>query len=306
MFDRIRLLPWIVVLASLFASSAVLAQVYRAQSDLVVLQVAVHNRRAEPVANLTQREFRVSEDGVFQEVRFFGSWDQPVAIGLVVDNSGSMIPRRQEVVAAAEAFVKGSNPDDAVFVVNFNERVSYGLPDRVLFSSDPVVLQRALGTIRASGQTALYDGVSVALDHVAKSTLDQHVLVVISDGADNRSRTPYKSVLDQALKSKAVIYAVGIFDEIEGGNRKPLRELASVTGGMSFFPEKLEEVREVLDRICLDVRRRYTIGYVSTNAKRDGTFRKVKVDAVDTEKRRPLEARARGGYFAGVMENTTR
>jgi Ca-activated chloride channel family protein len=304
MLNRARIAFSIAALACVAASATPLAQVFRAASDLVVLQVAVHNRRDEPVADLTKNEFSVWEDGVAQEVRFFDSWDQPVAIGLVVDNSASMMPKRREVVEAAQAFVKGSNPDDHVFTVNFNERVSFGLPDSVLFSSDPDVLHRAVSTIGASGQTALYDAVSVGLERVAMSSLDQRVLVVISDGTDNRSRLPYKDVLQRAMRANTVIYAVGIFDPIDGGNRKALKELATTTGGMAFFPEKLDEVRAVLDRICLDVRHRYTIGYVSTNHKRDGAFRKIRVTAVDRERRRPLEARARTGYLAAGGEQS--
>ncbi len=304
MHHRARIAVSIAALACVAASSTPVAQVFRAQSDLVVLQVAVHNNREKPVANLTQNEFMVWEDGVIQEVRFFDIWDQPVAIGLVVDNSASMMPKRREVVEAAHAFVRGSNPDDHVFTVNFNERVSFGLPENVLFSSDPAVLHRAVSTIGASGQTALYDAVSVGLERVAMSSLDQRVLVVISDGTDNRSRLQYKDVLQRAMRASTVIYAVGIFDPIDGGNRKALRELASTTGGIAFFPEKLDEVLEVLERICLDVRHRYTIGYMSANHKRDGAFRKIKVSAVDRARRRPLDARARTGYLAAGGDQT--
>jgi VWFA-related protein len=298
MLNRVRIALSLAALACVAGSSTSIAQVFRAASDLVVLQVAVHNNKEEPVADLTKAEFRVWEDGVPQEVRFFESWDQPVAIGLVVDNSASMMPKRKEVVEGAHAFVRGSNPDDHVFTINFNERVSFGLPEGMLFSSDPAVLHRAVSTIGTSGQTALYDAVSVGLERVVLSSLDQRVLVVISDGTDNRSRTQYKDLLQRAMRANTVIYAVGIFDPIDGGNRKALRELASTTGGIAFFPEKLDEVRTVLDRICLDVRHRYTIGYVSTNHKRDGAIRKIKVSAVDRERRRALDARARTSYLA--------
>jgi Ca-activated chloride channel family protein len=290
----------VVALALVAAAATPLAQVFRAKSDLVVLQVAVHNKKSEPVADLAQTDFKVWEDGAPQDVRFFVSWDQPVAIGLVVDNSASMMPKRREVVEAADQFVQGSNPEDHAFIVNFNDRVSFGLPDGMLFSSNQDVLRRSLASIGASGQTALYDAVAVGLDRVAMSSLDQRVLVVISDGTDNRSRLSYKTVLDRALKSNAVIYTVGIFDMIEGGNRKALKELATATGGLAFFPEKLTEVRGVLERICLDVRHRYTIGYHSTNSKRDGVFRKVKVSAFEHGGKRALEVRARSGYVAGA------
>lgn len=286
------------ILLAALAGVSTFAQTYRAQSDLVVLQVSVHDLRAKPVADLTKDEFRILEDGVFQEIQFFVSDDQPVAIGLVVDNSGSMEPKRREVIAAAEAFVRASNPEDALFLVNFNEHVSFGLPEETPFTSDLAVLRGALGTIGARGQTAMYDGIAAALDRITHAPLDRKVLVVVSDGDDNRSRLGLEEVYDRAMRSSAAIYTVGIFDTLEGGNRKALERLAEATGGLAFFPEKIPDIRRVLDQICLDVRHRYTLGYVPANTRIDGTFRRLEVTAVDRERREPLRVHARTGYFA--------
>ncbi len=288
----------IVAVTCVTLGATALAQTFRAHSDLVVLQVSVHDRHAEPVPNLTQDAFQVFEDGVPQHIDFFVSEDQPVAIGLVVDNSGSMEPKRAEVIAGAEAFVRASNPDDALFTVNFNEHVFFGLPEGTAFTSDPDRLHQALLTIGAQGQTAMYDAVAVALEHVGTSPLDRHVLVVLSDGKDNRSRLTFDDVMARALRSNASIYAVGIFDALEGGDRPALEHLADATGGLAFFPGKLAEVRRVLDRICLDVRHRYTIGYTPTNGTAQGGFRTVKVTAVDPKDHQSLSVRARSGYVA--------
>ena len=293
----------VLVSLSLLGSAGVLAQTFRAQSDLVVLQVSVHDRHSKPVPNLTKDAFRVREDGVRQEVRFFVSEDQPVAIGLVVDNSTSMTPKRADVIEAAEAFVRASNPEDALFTVNFNEHVSFGLQPPVEFTSDRAVLREALLTIGARGQTAMYDGIAVGLDRVNESPLDRRVLVVVSDGKDNRSRLSFEDVLARALRSNAAIYAVGFFDEVEGGDRPALERLAETTGGLAFFPEELRDVGRVLEQISLDVRHRYTIGYSSTNPKRDGTFRKVTVTAIDPDGGHQLRVHARSGYVASELNS---
>ena len=182
--------------------------------------------------------------------------------------------------------------------MNFNELVTFGLPEGMAFTSDPNVLLGALSGIGARGQTAMFDGITAGPTHVTQSPLDRKVLVVLSDGDDNRSRMTFNDVLDRSLRSNAVIYTVGIFDPIEGGDRKVLRRLADETGGLAQFPEQVKDVHEALDRIAIDVRHRYTIGYVSTNARRDGAFRKVSVDAVDRQQRTPLRVNVRTGYIA--------
>jgi Ca-activated chloride channel family protein len=286
--------------AGLVAPAALAAQAFRAQSDLVVLQIAVHDRHAAPVADLTASDFRIFEDQVPQAVGFFVSEDRPVAVGLAVDNSMSMFNKREEVIAAADAFARSSNRQDSIFTVNFNERVSFGLPAQWPFTSDLEMLHRALLTIAAQGQTAMYDGIAAALDHLNESSLDQKVLVVVSDGKDNRSHLTFNDVLERALRSNAVIYTVGIFDDLEGGDARALRRLADTTGGFAFFPQKVPEIGTALDRISVDIRHRYTLGYVSTNARRDGTFRKIKVMALDHSTRKPLDVRVRSGYVANI------
>ena len=178
--------------------------------------------------------------------------------------------------------------------MNFNGQVTFGAGE-ALRRTD-VLLLRA-GGIGARSQTAMFD-VSPPGSHVNQSPLDRKVLVVLSDGDDNRSRMTFNDVLDRSLRSNAVIYTVGIFDPIEGGDRKVLRRLADDTGGLAQFPEQVKEIYDALDRIALDVRHRYTIGYVSTNPSRDRTLRKVSVDAVDRQQRRPLRVNVRTGYIA--------
>jgi VWFA-related protein len=294
----------VVAIASGFAlcvagASARVPQAFRAQSDLVVLQVAVADRHGKPVTGLPREAFSVLEDRAPQAIQFFLNEDRPVAVGLVLDNSISMSAKRQDVIAAADAFARSSNREDQLFVVNFNEDVWFGLPDGLPFTSDLDVLHNALLSIGARGRTALYDGISTALTHVNTSPLDQKVLILVSDGGDNQSRLDFKEVMEQALRSNVVIYTVGIFDEAtRGSDRKVLERLAESSGGIAFFPANRHEVGNVLDEIARDIRHRYTIGYVSSNTRLDRAFRKIQVVATDPKSQRSLNVKVRSGYLS--------
>jgi Ca-activated chloride channel homolog len=281
------------------STTIAIAQVFRAQSDLVVLQVAVQDRHERAVAGLTQPAFQILEDRTPQQIQFFLTEDRPAAVGLVVDNSTSMMNKRDDVVMAAEAFARSSNPQDALFLVNFDEQVSFALPPSQRFTSDLQLFHDAVATIGAHGHTALYDAIASALERVNESELDQKALVVVSDGNDNRSGRAFQDVLDRALRSNVVIYAIGIYDPVEDANRKVLRKLADATGGLVFFPERPKDIGPVLDRISNDIRHRYTLGYVSTNTRHDGQFRQVQVVVTEPATRRRLNVRVRTGYLAG-------
>ena len=286
------------LLLSVLAPDGIRAQSFRAQSDLVVLQAVVMDRHSDVVADLTREEFRVYEDGRPQTIRFFVSEDRPVAVGLVVDNSLSMLNKRSEVIAAADAFGRSSNPGDALFTVNFNEHVTFGLPRDVAFTSDLAVLHDTMSQIQARGKTAMYDAVAAALDHVATGPIDDRVLIVVSDGGDNSSRIDFRAVLERAQRSNAVIYSIGIVDDLSGDvDRRALQRLASATGGLALFPENVKQVRPMFERIARDIRHRYVIGYVPDNPRTDEGFRTVRVAAFDRASRKPLQVRSRNGYF---------
>jgi Mg-chelatase subunit ChlD len=153
----------------------------------VLLHATVRNHKGTPVAGLNKENFQVFEDGVLQPIKHFSHEDIPVTAGIVIDNSGSMRPKRAEVIAAALAFANSSNPYDQMFLVNFNEHVSFGLPSSIPFTDRGDQLRLAMTTVKADGKTALYDAVAVALDHLKGGDRDKKVLIVVSDGADNAS-----------------------------------------------------------------------------------------------------------------------
>ncbi len=235
--------------------------------DLVVLPVTVRDRQGRNVSDLDKSGFKIYEDRVPQSIRLFRHEDVPVVAGLLVDHSGSMRPKIAEVIAGARAFVRSSNPEDQMFVVNFNEYVSLGLPNTIGFTANADQLERAIWLAPAIGETALYDAIVKALAKLQTGGLDKKVLVVISDGADNASAHSLAQALEMAERSSAIIFTVGLFaPDDRDANPKVLSRLAQETGGEAFFPSRPSAVTDTCERIARDIRNQYTIGYVSTNA----------------------------------------
>jgi Ca-activated chloride channel homolog len=262
---------------------------------LVLLDVSVKDSSGGFAAGLTRDDFKVYEDGKLQQITQFADQDIPVSVGLVIDNSGSMRPKRPEVVTAALAFIGASNPQDEVFVVNFNETVHHGLPDEVLFSDNVKQLRTALWKGEAEGRTALYDALDYSLRHLDMGRRDKKTLIVISDGGDNISKHTFKDVMTGVLSSQATIYTIGIFDD-DDPDRNPgvLKQLAQVSGGTAYFPNKLEEIVPVCKQIAKEIRTRYTIGYVPAVEGKPNRRIKVEVAAAGRGK---LVARTRTNYL---------
>jgi Ca-activated chloride channel family protein len=276
----------------------------KSQVSLVVLHVSVLNDRSVFVPGLMEENFRVLEDKVEQKLSVFKQEDVPVSFGLVVDNSGSMRDKRPQVNAAAITFVKTSNPQDEGFVVNFND--DYYLDTEHDFTSDLTEMRTALERIDARGSTALYDAVIGSLDHLKKGTRDKKVLLVVTDGEDNASRHSLENVVEQAQRSNALIYAVGVFsdDDIKHNHRAmkkartALSDLANATGGLAFFPETADDTEAICTQIAHDIRNQYTVAYYPTNTAHDGTFRTVSVLVTPPRNAGKLTVRTRTGYYA--------
>jgi VWFA-related protein len=279
---------------------------YRIQTQvsLVVLHATVLNDRGVFVPGLDQDNFKVFEDKVEQKLSVFKQEDVPVSFGIVVDNSGSMRDKRPQVNTAALTFVKTSNPQDEGFVVNFND--DYYLDTEHDFTSNLDEMKTALERIDARGSTALYDAVIGSLDHLKKGTRDKKVILVVTDGEDNASRHSLENTVEQAQKSDAVIYAVGLFsDDDMKHNRRAMKkargalsELATATGGLAFFPEDVNDTEAICTQIARDIRNQYTLAYYPTNAARDGSFRTVQVEVIPPHGSGKLNVRTRTGYYA--------
>jgi Ca-activated chloride channel homolog len=262
-------------------------------ADLVDLPISVTDRNGDFVDGLGKENFRVFENGRQESISMFGRQDLPVAIGLVVDHSASMGPKLAEVNAAAESFARSSNPDDRLFVVNFNELVALTLPAPMPFTGDAGLLHTALSGAGARGQTALYDAVIEAIQHLNRSSLKRHALVVVTDGGDNVSRHTRKEMLDAARMSDVQIYSIGIFDG-DDADASPgvLRKLATVSGGVAYFPKSAGEVTDIAGKIAVNLRKQYTLGF-TPEARKEG-WQNLRVVASGRDK---LNVRSRTGYL---------
>ena len=272
---------------------------FRSESELVVLHVMVTDRSGSYVSGLGADAFRVLDDSLPQTPRFFLHEDAPVTVGLLIDSSGSMRNVRDRVIAAAAEFVAASNPQDEVFALVFNDDVQpvlRGLP----FTSDAETLRQALSTaFRTAGRTALYDAVAHGLRYVANGSHERRVLVVLSDGGDNASEANLKDVMTLVQTSNTVIYSVALEDPFDGEyNPKRLRQLADASGGESFTPKNVDEVRSAFQKIARDVRHSYTIGYEPAGAAPRAGLHKLRVDVTSSDGRR-LDVHSRTGYLRG-------
>ena len=267
--------------------------------NLVVLNATVRDTKGRFARDLREEDFGIYEDGVRQSIRLFRDEDIPVTVGLVVDHSGSMLPKLGDVIAAARTFVRSSSPEDEMFVVNFNEKVTVGLPRWLPFTNRAEDLAGAIADAPTTGMTALYDAVFESRKRLQAGTREKKVLIVISDGGDNASKHTLAEVLRMAGQSTIIVYTVGIFDETDvDRNPDVLRRLAAATGGEAFFPEQTSEVVAICERIAHDIRNQYTIGYFSTAAVQPGVYHAIRVVAGGA--RRPkLFVRTRAGYIAG-------
>ena len=283
--------------------------------NLVVLHATVVDKKGRMVNDLKSQDFQVYEDGAPQKLSVFSHADIPVTMGIVIDDSGSMREKREAVNAAALTFVKTSNPQDQVFVVNFNDVYYLDTPGD--FASNIEDLKSALEKIDSRGGTALYDAVYASLDHVKLGNRDKKTLLVITDGEDNASRYTFDELMARAQKSNAVIYTIGLLGseepnglfKIHGGEAhraaKVLEKIAEATGGVAYFPKSLDEVESTCRQVAHDIRNQYTLAYYPTNAKKDGTFRNVRVDAFVPGSKSKLVVRTRPGYYAPKSETAS-
>lgn len=277
------------------------AYTIKADVELVLLDVSVRDPNGGFVSGLDKSAFTVLEDGKPQPITQFANQDVPVTIGLVIDNSGSMRPKKPDIITAGLVLVQASNPQDEVFVINFNDKVRRGLPEIVPFTDDIQLLRQALTKDDPAGRTSLYDAIIAALSQIDMGRRDKKTLVVVSDGGDNASTHTLDDVVKMAQEEQVTIYTIGVFDE-QDKDRNPdvLKKLAHITGGVCYLPKKLSEVTDISRQIAKDIRTRYTIGYVPQNTAKAGA-RKIKV-TVQSPSGEKLMARSRTEYRIGARE----
>jgi VWFA-related protein len=281
---------------------------FRASSELAVMHVTVRDRGGRYVTGLTRDAFTVIDDGKPQTLEMFSAEEVPASVGLLIDNSNSMRPSRDGVIASAVAFAEHSHPQDEIFVLTFNETVRHAWGPRVIGEMDPAAFQTAISdAIIARGMTAIYDGIVAGLSRLQHAKHTRQVLIAVSDGGDNASKVKRDDLLARVHDSDATVYAVALLDPLtrDGSNPRLLRRLADATGGAFYHPRRPSEISEAFENIAKDIRNAYTIAYTPTKGVSEGAQprrRTVRV-YVRSHDGRVLRVRARDGYFEKSVED---
>ena len=272
---------------------------FRADTRLVVLHATVIDKSGRLITNLQQKAFKVFENGVEQPIKKVLREDVPVSMGLIVDNSGSMRTKRQKVEAAALALVRASNPEDEVFIVNFNDEAYLEEPG---FTSDIKLLERGLSKLDSRGGTAMRDAIRMSMDYLKENgKKDKKLLVVVTDGEDNYSNVTLENLIRDIQRSEVPVqvYTIGLLSEEERREAKKaeraLIAIAEASGGASYIPKENNDIDKICQQVARDIRSQYIIEYNPIISELDGSFRKIKV--VATAPNRPT-VRTRSGYYA--------
>jgi VWFA-related protein len=274
----------------------------RIDSNLVLVPVSVCDAMNRPVTGLEREHFRVFDDKVEQTVTHFAMDDEPLAVGLVFDTSGSMGTKLRRSRMAASAFFRTANPEDEFFLVEFNDQPKLVTP----LTRDYEEIQNQLAFAPSKGRTALLDAILLALHEMKKSNKSRKALLIISDGGDNCSRYTETEVRSRVRESDVLIYALGIFEPYEARGRSPeelagpglLSEIAEQTGGRHLPVEDLNELPDIAAKIGIELRNRYVLGYALPNQPRDGRYHHVQVKLVPPHGLPSLRAFWRLGYYA--------
>jgi Ca-activated chloride channel family protein len=266
-------------------------------SELVALPVRVTDANGNVVTGLTLQDFTVLEDGRPQKLTLFQQEDAPVTVGLVVDHSRSMGPKLVEVTAAVLAFAHSSNPQDEMFVVDFNDDVWLQILGGKPFTHSADDLEKEIAAVSARGRTALYDAVAEGLNHLRFGHCEKKALIIVSDGGDNASHQKFSQILDLAQRSQVLIYSIVLQGDGQEENPGALRHLSKSTGGISYFPSSAQTIAGISALIARDLRDQYTLGFAPEKPASDASFRKIQVQ-VAAQGRGKLHVRYRPGYYA--------
>jgi Ca-activated chloride channel family protein len=269
--------------------------VFKKQVEEVVLHATVLDQQRRLVPTLEKSAFSIFQDGVEQPITSFHREDVPVAMGIVIDNSGSMRDKREKVNQAVLNLIHASNPEDEIFVVNFSQ--NYYLDQD--FTSDANLLQAALHQTSMKGSTALYDAIVASAVHLANNhRLEKKVLLVITDGQDNMSQ---ETLQEATRKLEEVhgptLYSIGLVGSgLRSAGYQALQSLADGTGGVAYFPDTLDQVDDITRTVARDIRSQYVLAYKPRNQSSKPAYQSVKVEA-HSQGLGSLTVRTRTGYY---------
>jgi len=274
------------------------------KTDLVTLTLTVTDLYGRFVSGLNKNAFTVFDNNIEQEISFFSDADAPASIGILFDVSGSMSSEKLgKARKALERFVNTSHPSDEYFLIAFNDRPQL-LLDR---TRDSDSLLQKLTLVQTKGSTALYDACYLGIERVTRGTRQKKAMLIISDGQDNASRYNFGEVRRLMKESDVTVYAVGIMDGRDAGSTMGMQgqafldELTSVTGGKSFYPQTDVEMDEIFERIALELRHQYSIGFTPKDFTPDGKWHKIKTKVKPPRGISRLTVRTREGYYASPV-----
>jgi len=269
----------------------------RVETNLVLVPVSVNDPLNRPVTGLEKENFRIFDDGVEQPISQFAMEDEPVAVGLVFDTSGSMGDKLSRSRLAAKEFFRISDPEDEFALVEFDSSPRLEVP----LTHDTGRIENQLTFSRSKGSTALLDAIFLALHEMKHSKKNKKALLIISDGGDNNSRYTVTEINGVVRESDVLIYAIGVF----GGASTPeefsgpqlLGKIAEQTGGR-MYEANPQELPDMAQKIGVDLRNRYLLGYAAPDHARDGKYHRVVVRVVPPRGLPNLHAHWRLGYYA--------
>jgi VWFA-related protein len=263
----------------------------RVDSNLVLVPVAVADRRNHPVTGLGKENFRVFDEGAEQTITSFAMDDEPVAVGLIFDQSGSVGRAMEPEATATRLFLHISNPEDEFFLVIFASHPELTLP----LTREPEKIQDHIFTIKSGGATALYDAVILGLQELKKSKLSRKALLAVSDGGENDSRYSQAELRNRVEENDVLIYAVCV--RTHDTDFPLLRWMAELSGGRAFLSGAID-IQDAVARIGLELRNRYVLGFAAGGIPRDGKYHRLRVQLVPPHGMPPLKASWRRGYRA--------
>jgi Ca-activated chloride channel family protein len=279
------------------------APIFGTGIEVINLSLSVTDAQNNFVTSLGQRDFAVFEDGIRQELSLFTQENLPISLVLMIDVSASMEEKLATAQAAAVRFTRTMREQDLAQVVQFNDRSTTLQP----FTNDLGALEAAIRRTETSGPTALHNALYVALKDLTKdkkaAELRRRAVVLLSDGEDTASLVSDDQVLELAKKSEINIYAISLRPSRASDRQRQafsqaeylVNALSRETGGRAFFPASIGELESVYDRIAEELRTLYSVGYVSSNVRRDGKWRRIVVRVPDRE---GLTVRHKLGYYA--------
>jgi Ca-activated chloride channel family protein len=300
----LRRLTLALTLAGILGAAAVAAQVYRGGTDVVLLSVTVTDAQGRHIPGLVQNDFRVFEDGVLQDIVHFSDQPEPISLSLLIDTSTSMDLQNKLTLAiqAATGFVARLGPHDVAQIIDFDSQT------KILaeFTGDKDVLSKALKLGKAGGSTSLYNAMYTSISGLkrlrgqAPGEIRRQAIILLSDGEDTSSMVSYEDVLDLAKRSEVIVYAIGLVTKdappTRGWNEAEfvMRSVTRDTGGRAFFVSDPEQLPSFYQQISEELANQYSVGYMSKNTKRDGTWRRINLQVLKGD----ASPRTRAGYFA--------